>query len=56
MKIRPDYAAPWAGLAECSGARLVSGQIRLKDVEKELKADTRKAIELDDSSRKLTML
>jgi TolB-like protein/DNA-binding winged helix-turn-helix (wHTH) protein len=50
IRIQPDFAAPWAGLAECYGARLMSGVVPFKEVQKELEADTRKAVELDDSS------
>jgi TolB-like protein/DNA-binding winged helix-turn-helix (wHTH) protein len=49
LKVQPDYAAPWAGLSECYGLRVMAGMLPLGAVREELKVATQKAVELDDT-------
>ena len=50
IRLKPDYAAAWSGLADYYAASAVSGEVPPNEFRTAWEADARKAIELDDSS------
>jgi TolB-like protein len=50
IKLQPDYAAAWSGLAGSYGMRAQTGMSPLKDIVASADAAAHKAVELDDSS------
>lgn len=49
IKIQPDYAAAWAGMADSYGLRAVNNEVPARDVIAQAETAARKAVELDDS-------
>ena len=49
IQLQPDYAAAWSGLADYYGGHAVAGIAPPQELRQDWEADTRKAVELDDS-------
>jgi TolB-like protein/DNA-binding winged helix-turn-helix (wHTH) protein/Tfp pilus assembly protein PilF len=49
IRLQPDYAAAWSGLADYYALRAVGGDVAPQEVRSNWEADARKAIALDDS-------
>ena len=49
IRLQPEYAAAWSGLADYYALRAVGGEISPQDVRPNWEGDARKAIALDDS-------
>jgi TolB-like protein/DNA-binding winged helix-turn-helix (wHTH) protein len=49
IQIQPDYAAPWAGVADSYSIRAIDDECPAKDVMAQIEASAHKAVGLDDS-------
>jgi TolB-like protein/DNA-binding winged helix-turn-helix (wHTH) protein/Tfp pilus assembly protein PilF len=49
IRLQPDYAPAWSGLADYYASRAVSGEVAPQEVRSNWEADARRAIALDDS-------